>query len=102
MKIELKDGLNKIIMNIYDYLIHLVKTYFSTVFFVLVLGNILLRFLVINKKKKKKNGGGIEIIWISIYNFFCFYWIFFLLRCLFTLEGGTRIVRVGYDQLESL
>ena len=34
------------------YLIYVVKTYFSTVFFIWVIGNILLRVLV--KKKKKK------------------------------------------------
>ena len=49
-----------------DNLLNLVKTYFSTVFFVWVAGNILLRLLITKKKKKKrkkskkskgKNGG---------------------------------------------
>ena len=51
-----------------DYLIHLVKTYFSTVFFLWVIGNILLRVLVKKKKKKSKGkkGGGIGNIFHDI------------------------------------
>tara|TARA_B110000444_G_scaffold211806_1_gene207849 strand:- start:365 stop:679 length:315 start_codon:yes stop_codon:yes gene_type:complete len=37
-----------------DNLLNLVKTYFSTVFFVWVAGNILLRLLITKKKKKKR------------------------------------------------
>tara|TARA_B110000208_G_scaffold10109_2_gene12759 strand:- start:72 stop:419 length:348 start_codon:yes stop_codon:yes gene_type:complete len=58
-----------------DYLIHLVKTYFSTVFFLWIVANILLRLLVTKRKKKRKKGkrgGGIEIIWLPIYNVLCF------------------------------
>jgi len=63
-----------------DYLIHLVKTYFSTVFFLWVVVNILLRLLVTKKKKKKKKkknkgkkGGGFFydilcwIVWILFF-----------------------------------
>ena len=94
------------------YLIHLVKTYFSTVFFVWVLGNILLRLLVTKKRKKKrkkrkkkrkKTGGGIEIIWLPIYNFVCFLlelFSFGMYACLPWEEPG--VVRVGHDQLESV
>ena len=58
-----------------DYLIHLVKTYFSTVFFLWVLGNILLRLIVTKKKrtkkkKKGKKGGG--VIGDILYEIFCF------------------------------
>jgi|TARA_B110000444_G_scaffold211806_1_gene207848 hypothetical protein len=55
-----------------DYLIHLVKTYFSTVFFLWVIGNILLRVLVTKKrikKRKKKKGGGIGNIFYDIWCF---------------------------------
>ena len=55
-----------------DYLIHLVKTYFSTVFFLWVIGNILLRLLVTKKrikKRKKKKGGGIGNIFYDIWCF---------------------------------
>ena len=54
------------------YLIHLVKTYFSTVFFLWVIGNILLRVLVTKKrikKRKKKKGGGIGNIFYDIWCF---------------------------------
>lgn len=40
-----------------DYLTDLVKKYFSTVFFLWVLGNILLRLIIKKKKKKKKRKG---------------------------------------------
>ena len=88
------------------YLIHLVKTYFSTVFFVWVLGNILLRLLVTKKRKKKrkKTGGGIEIIWLPIYNFVCFLlelFSFGMYACL-PWEEEPGVVRVGHDQLESV
>ena len=91
-----------------DYLIHLVKTYFSTVFFLWVVANILLRLLVTKKKKKKKKkkrkGGGIEIIWLPIYNFVCFLLELFSLGMYACLpwEEEPGVVRVGHDQLESV
>tara|TARA_B110000483_G_scaffold160667_1_gene190534 strand:+ start:197 stop:466 length:270 start_codon:yes stop_codon:yes gene_type:complete len=54
------------------YLVYLVKTYFSTVFFLWVIGNILLRVLVKKKKKKKrkgKKGGGIGNVFHDIWCF---------------------------------
>ena len=92
-----------------DYLTDLVTKYFSTVFFVWVIGNILLRLLVTKKKKKKKKkrkkkGGGIEIIWLPIYNFVCFLLELFSLGMYACLpwEEGPGVVRVGHDQLESV
>jgi hypothetical protein len=57
-----------------NYLTDLVTKYFSTVFFLWVVANILLRLLVTKKKKKKKKrkrrGGGIGdvfyVIWCAL------------------------------------
>jgi len=50
------------------YLIYLVKTYFSTVFLIWVIGNILLRVLIKKKKKKRKVKGKkvVELIWAFV------------------------------------
>ena len=64
-----------------NYLTDLVTKYFSTVFFLWVIGNILLRVLVKkkkNKKRKGKKGGGIGNVF---YDIWCF-----LLK-IFTLGG---------------
>ena len=63
-----------------DYLTDLVKTYFPPVFFLWVIGNILLRLLVTKKKRKKrkkrkkgKRGGGFfSDIVNTVITFFCF------------------------------
>jgi hypothetical protein len=55
-----------------NYLTDLVTKYFSTVFFLWVIGNILLRVLVTKKrikKRKKKKGGGIGNIFYDIWCF---------------------------------
>ena len=58
-----------------NYLTDLVTKYFSTVFFLWVIGNILLRLLVTKKrikkkKKRKRRGGGIGdvfyVIWCAL------------------------------------
>ena len=79
-----------------DYLIYLVKTYFSTVFFLWVVANILLRLLVTKKKKKKKKkrkrrGGGIGDV---------FYVIWCALRWLLTFgQYGCPTKDDTYDQI---
>lgn len=78
------------------YLIYVVKTYFSTVFFIWVIGNILLRVLVKKKKKKKrkgKKGGGIGNVF---YDIWCF-----LLK-IFTLGGYECFTEINTEKFKKL
>ena len=75
-----------------DYLIYLVKTYFSTVFFLWVVANILLRLFVTKKKKKKRKGkkGGGDVF----YNIWCF-----LLK-IFTLGEHECFTEINTDKFK--
>jgi len=76
-----------------NYLTDLVTKYFSIVFFLWVVGNILLRLIIKKKrkkkrKKKKKRGGGIIM---NVYYFIIC--IIFYLLTLGGLLGGNEILR---------
>ena len=76
-----------------NYLTDLVTKYFSIVFFLWVVGNILLRLIIKKKrkkkrKKKKKRGGGIIM---NVYYFIIC--IIFYLLTLGGLLGGNDILR---------
>jgi len=79
-----------------NYLTDLVTKYFSTVFFLWVIGNILLRLLVTKKrikkkKKRKRRGGGIGDV---------FYVIWCALRWLLTFgQYGCPTKDHTYDQI---
>ena len=79
-----------------NYLTDLVTKYFSTVFFLWVIGNILLRVLVKkkkNKKRKGKKGGGIGNVF---YDIWCF-----LLK-IFTLGGYECFTEINTEKFKKL
>ena len=73
-----------------NYLTDLVTKYFSIVFFLWVVGNILLRLIIKKKRKKKRKKRGGGIIMNVYYFIIC---IIFYLLTLGGLLGGNDILR---------